>query len=294
VAVGASVTKFAVGDIAGVGCFTDSCRTCEFCKEGEEQYCSGPGGMHGTYGSNRAEELHPGGYSMGGYSSDIVVDENYTIKVPSKLNVAAAAPLLCAGITCFSPFKNFGVTKGMKVGIAGLGGLGHMGVKIAAAMGAEVTVFTRQESKRATALEMGATNVVVTGDADQLKSAAQSCDFIYNSISAPHDIVMYLNLLKNRGTMCVVGAPPDPFTTLRSGTLLGRGLNLQGSLIGGIRQTQEMIDFCAEHDILCEIELIPAEAGAVDVAWDRTLKADVKYRFVIDTAATMVCGEAKE
>lgn len=290
VAVGDKVTKFEVGDLAGVGCFTDSCRDCDECHEGDEQYCSGPGGMHGTYGSERPEELHPGGVSQGGYSSDIVVDENYTIRVPEKMDVAAAAPLLCAGITCFSPFKNFGVKPGMTVGVAGLGGLGHMAVKIAKAMGATVVGLTRSKAKVASALSMGCDEVVISTDPDAMLKARRTMHMMYDSIAAPHSIPDYLALLRNKGTLIVVGGVPEDIAGLKAGMLLARGLSIQGSCIGGIRQTQEMIDFCAAHDILADIELIEATPEAVDTAWDRTLRSDVKYRFVIDTAATLGKG----
>lgn len=290
VAVGSAVTKFKVGDVAGVGCFTDSCRKCEECLEGHEQYCSG-GGMLGTYSAPADEKLHPGGKTHGGYSSDMVVDENYVIKIPEKMNVAAAAPLLCAGITCFDPFIQFGIKPGMKVGVAGMGGLGHMAVKIAKAMGADVTVFTRTEAKVETAKAMGASHVVVTSDAAQVKAAEKSMHVIYDSIAAKHDIAgMYLGFLRNRGTLLVVGGVPEPIENLGAFGLLGRGLQLKGTLIGGIKATQTMIDFCAKHDIVSDIELIPATPEAVDVAWDRTIAGDVKYRFVIDTGKTLGDG----
>ena len=281
------MTRFAVGDVAGVGCFTDSCRACEECVAGEEQFCSGPGGMHGTYGSERPEALHPGGVTQGGYSSDIVVDENYVIKVPRKMHVAAAAPLLCAGITCYSPFLKYGVKAGTNLGVVGLGGLGHMAVKIGAAMGANVTVLTRSPAKRELALAMGASKVIISTSADEMASAAKSLHVIYNSIAFPHDIHPYLNLLKSQGTIVMIGGVPEGAMPKGSFALIGRGLRVAGSLIGGIRDTQAMIDFCAEHDILCEIELVPATPDAVDVAWERAIAADVKFRFVIDTAATL-------
>ena len=287
VAVGGMVTKFKVGEVAGVGCFTDSCRNCDECKDGLEQFCSGPGGMHGTYGSVRPEELHPGEITQGGYSSDFVVDENYAIRIPEKMHVAAAAPLLCAGITCFSPFLQHGLGPGKKLGVIGLGGLGHMGVKIGKAMGCEVTVFTRSPSKVEDAKRLGATTVVLSTDVDQMKSAQKSLEFIYNTVAFDHDIHPYLNCLKSRGTMIMVGGVPKGAMPRGSFALIGRGLQLSGSCIGGIRDTQRMIDFCHEKGILSDIELIPATPEAVDAAWERTIKSDVKYRFVIDTAATM-------
>lgn len=287
VAVGAQVTKLKVGDTAGVGCMVDSCRDCDECKAGEEQFCSGCG-FTGTYGSTgKPEALYPGGMTHGGYSSDIVVDEAFTIVVPKKMNVAAAAPLLCAGITCYSPLKKHGVKAGDHLGVIGLGGLGHMAVKIGVAMGCVVTVVTTSESKREMAMKMGASKVVVSKDPEQMKAAAKSLHFIYNSIAFDHDVQAYLDLLKNQGTMILVGGVPVGAMPKGSFALIGRGLTLSGSLIGGISATQEMIDFCAEHDILCEIELIPAKPEAVDAAWERCEKGDVKFRFVIDTAATL-------
>jgi len=286
VAVGAEVTKLKVGDTAGVGCMVDSCRSCEECEAGDEQFCSG-GGMVGTYGAATPEERNPGGVTHGGYSSDIVVDEAFTIVVPPKMNVAAAAPLLCAGITCYSPLQKHGVKKGTHLGVVGLGGLGHMAVKIGAAMGAIVTVITTSESKRDMALKMGATTVVLSTDKAQMQAAAKSLHVIYNSIAFDHNVEEYLALLKNQGTMVLVGGVPVGAMPKGSFALIGRGLTMAGSLIGGVRATQEMIDFCAEHEILCEIELIPATPAAVDNAWKRCIKNDVKFRFVIDTAATI-------
>jgi uncharacterized zinc-type alcohol dehydrogenase-like protein len=286
VAVGDKVTKFKVGDIAGVGCFVDSCRNCDECKDGVEQYCSGPGGMHGTYGSTQPEAKHPGGFTHGGYSSDIVVDQNYTIKVPENLNCAAAAPLLCAGITCYSPFMHYGLKAGMKLGVVGLGGLGHMAVKIAKAMGAEVTVITRSESKKESALKLGAKNVVISTNDKEMEDAAKSLHMIYNSVAFDHDQKPYLNLLKSSGTMIMVGGVPKSFQ-FSAFHLIPRRLVVGGSCIGGIKETQDMIDFCSKHNIVSDIELIPATPEAVDTAYERTINADVRYRFVIDTAATM-------
>jgi len=287
VEVGSTVTKFKVGDTAGVGCMVDACLECEECKEGDEQFCSGPRGFTGTYGSNGPEELYPGGMTHGGYSSNIVVREEFVIALPQKMNVAAAAPLLCAGITCYSPFVKHGLKAGMQLGVVGLGGLGHMAIKIGVAMGCVVTVITTSPSKVELALGMGASKVVVSTDEAQMKAAAKSLHFVYNSIAFDHDIQMYLDLLKNQGTMLLVGGVPKGAMPAGSFALIGRGLRLCGSLIGGIRETQEMVDFCAKHDILCDIELVPATPEAVDVAWERTIKSDVKFRFVIDTAATL-------
>eukprot|EP00286_Rhodomonas_abbreviata_P016264 CAMPEP_0181328840 /NCGR_PEP_ID=MMETSP1101-20121128/22961_1 /TAXON_ID=46948 /ORGANISM="Rhodomonas abbreviata, Strain Caron Lab Isolate" /LENGTH=355 /DNA_ID=CAMNT_0023437817 /DNA_START=13 /DNA_END=1080 /DNA_ORIENTATION=+ len=286
VAVGDAVTKVKVGDCAGVGCMVGSCRTCPECKDGDEQFCTG-GGMVGTYASKQPEELQPGGVTQGGYSSDIVVDEHFVINVPENMHVAAAAPLLCAGITCYEPFVKNGMKAGDHLGVVGLGGLGHMAVKIGKAMGLIVTVITRDSKKVEMAKAMGATNVVISSDEAAMAAAAKSLHFIYNSIAFDHNVEMYMNLLKNQGTMILVGGVPKGAMPGGSFALIGRGLKLSGSLIGGIKQTQDMMDFCAKNNILCDIELIPAKPDAVDAAWKRTIASDVKFRFVIDTAATM-------
>lgn len=286
VSVGKDVTKFKVGDIAGVGCFVDSCRSCEECGDGFEQYCTGEGGMHGTYGSKRSEDLHPGGQTMGGYSSAIVIDANYALKVPANLNCAAAAPLLCAGITCYSPFKFYGLKAGMKLGVIGLGGLGHMAVKIAVAMGCEVTVLSRSAGKEEMAMKLGAAHFLISTDPEQMKKARRSLNMIYDSIAFFHEVAPYLDLLKAQGKLIMVGGVPESFK-LSSFQLLPRRLSVGGSCIGGIKETQEMLDFCGEHNITAEIELIPATPEAVEAAWQRTIKSDVKFRFVIDTAATL-------
>mmetsp|Transcript_6404 Transcript_6404/g.12404 ORF Transcript_6404/g.12404 Transcript_6404/m.12404 type:complete len:360 (-) Transcript_6404:175-1254(-) len=289
VAVGASVTKFKVGDTAGVGCMVDSCRTCPECKDGDEQFCTG-GGMVGTYGSKNAkvtEALYPGGQTQGGYSSDIVVEQDFVIKVPENMHVAAAAPLLCAGITCYEPFVKNGMKAGENLGVVGLGGLGHMAVKIGAAMGMNVTVITRDAKKVEMAKAMGAKDVVISSDKEAMAKAAKSMHYIYNSIAFDHDVQMYMDLLKNQGTMILVGGVPQGAMPAGSFALIGRGLKLSGSLIGGIKQTQDMMDFCAKHNLVCDIELIPATCEAVDKAWERTVASDVKFRFVIDTAATL-------
>ncbi len=285
-AVGAEVTKFKVGDYAGVGCFTDSCRACENCESGEEQFCLK--GMEGTYGSGgKSEDKHPGGVTQGGYSSDIVVNENYVIRIPEKMYKAEAAPLLCAGITCFSPFMHHRITAGKKLGIVGLGGLGHMGLKIGKALGAEVTVFSRSEAKREIAMKLGADNFVVSTDADQMKAAKNSLHYIYNSISADINPKPYLNCLKARGTMIIVGAMPKGGMPKGTFDIIMGSKQIAGSLIGGIRETQDMIDFCAKNDVYSEIELIEATPEVVDAAWDRCVKGDIKFRFVIDTGATL-------
>jgi uncharacterized zinc-type alcohol dehydrogenase-like protein len=218
------------------------------------------------------------------------VDENYAIHIPEKMNVPGAAPLLCAGITCFSPFMKHGIQAGQTLGVVGLGGLGHMAVKIGVAMGCRVTVFSRTRSKEALARAMGASDFVVSTDPAEMKRIKRSMHFIYNSIAFPHDIQPYLNSLKAQGTIIMVGGVPKGCMPAGSFALIGRGLRLVGSCIGGIRQTQEMIDFCAKHDILADVEVVRAEPAAVDTAWDRCIKSDVRFRFVIDTAATMEDG----
>jgi uncharacterized zinc-type alcohol dehydrogenase-like protein len=284
VAVGKSVTKFKVGDVAGVGCFVDSCRKCEDCKKGDDNYCTS--GMHGTYGSKQPEAVHPTGRTHGGYSKDIVVDENYVLHVPDHLNVAAAAPLLCAGITCYSPFVHFGLKAGMTLGIVGMGGLGHMGAKIGKAMGCKVIAFSRSPSKKEMCMKY-ADQFVVSTNEDEMKAAARSCDMIYDCVAFKHDIPPILELLKNSGKLIMVGGIPDALEGVSPFVLLMRRLTIAGSCIGGIRETQEMLDFCGKHNIVADIELIPAECEAVDTAWDRAIKGDVKFRFVIDTANTL-------
>lgn len=286
-AIGSAVTKFKVGDVAGVGCLVDACRNCENCKEGDENYCSGAGGFHGTYGSKRPESLHPGGVTMGGYSSDIVVDENFVLHIPANLNCAAAAPLLCAGITCFSPFKHYGLKAGQTIGVVGCGGLGHMAVKIAKAMGCTVVVVSRSAGKREEAMKLGADKFLISTNPDEMKEAAQSMHFIYDSIAFEHDMPSLLALLKNSGTLCLVGGVPDPMTGVSPFALIVRRLKIVGSCIGGIAETQEMLDFCGKHNIVADIELIPADPVEVNKAWVRAEKSDVKFRFVIDTAKTM-------
>ncbi len=275
-AIGASVKKFKIGDTVGVGCMVDSCRTCENCKDGEEQFCLE--GMTGTYNSKERDGKT---LAQGGYSKAIVVDENYVLKVSDKLDLAATAPLLCAGITTYSPLKRWNVGPGKKVGIVGLGGLGHMGVKIAVALGADVTVFTTSKSKVEDAKKLGAHNVILSTDPKQMESAASSFHFILDTVSAKHDITAYLNLLKRDGTLTQVGLPSEP-VDISLFPLVMKRLNFSGSLIGGIRETQEMLDFCAKHDIVSDIELIPADK--INEAYERLLKSDVKYRFVIDNA----------
>lgn len=275
-AIGANVKKFKVGDTVGVGCMVDSCRTCENCKDGEEQFCLE--GMTATYNSKERDGKT---LAQGGYSQSIVVDEAFVLNVDKKLDLAAAAPLLCAGITTYSPLKRWKAGPGKKVGVVGLGGLGHMGVKIAVAMGADVTVFTTSKSKVEDAKKIGAHHVILSTDPAQMEKAASSFDFILDTVSAQHDITAYLNLLRRDGTLTQVGLPSEPIA-ISLFPLVMKRINFSGSLIGGIKETQEMLDFCAKHGIVSEIEVIKADQ--INEAYERLLKSDVKYRFVIDTA----------
>ena len=274
--VGDEVKNFNVGELAGVGCFVDSCRTCPSCLAHEEQYCDN--GLVVTY-NGRDKEGNP---TYGGYSTQIVVDEKYTLHVSENLAIEGVAPLLCAGITTYSPLRHWNIGKGHKVAIVGLGGLGHMGVKFAASFGAEVTVLSTSPSKKEDALALGAHHFAVTKDADTMKNLAGKFDFILNTVSAQHNYNDYLNLLSLNGTMVVVGVPPQP-SFVGAFNLIGRRRSLAGSLIGGIKQTQEMLDYCAEHNIVSEVEVIKADY--INEAYERTIKADVRYRFVIDIAS---------
>jgi len=274
--IGADVTNFKVGELAGIGCFVDSCRTCPSCLANEEQYCDN--GMVGTYNGKDRN----GNITYGGYSTQIVVDEKYTLHVSDKLPIEGVGPLLCAGITTYSPLRHWNIGKGHKVAIVGLGGLGHMGVKFAAAFGAEVTVLSTSISKKNDALALGADHFAVTKDADTMKALQGSFDFILNTVSAQHDYNDYLNLLSLNGTMVVVGVPPQP-SIVGAFNLIGKRRSLAGSLIGGIKQTQEMLDYCAEHGIVSDVEVIKADY--INEAYERILKSDVKYRFVIDIAS---------
>ena len=275
--VGADVTKFAVGDVAAVGCMVDSCRSCPNCLEGLEQYCDV--GNTGTYNS---PDLVSGGQTFGGYSSHIVVEQDFVLKVPAGLDLAAAAPLLCAGITTYSPLRHWKAGPGKKVGVVGMGGLGHMAVKLADAMGAHVVLFTTSKSKIEDGLRLGADEVVLSSDAEAMKAQGNSFDLIINAVSADHSIDTYLALLKRDGTLTLVGAPEDP-VSVAAFSLLAKRRSFAGSGIGGIAETQEMLDFCAEHGIVADIELIPIQK--VEEAYARMLKSDVKYRFVIDMAS---------
>lgn len=280
--IGKDVKKFKEGDLAGVGCMVDSCRTCPSCQEGLEQYCDN-GATVFTYNS---PDKISGGHTFGGYTTAIVVTEDFVLKVPKNLDLAGVAPLLCAGITTYSPLRHWKVGKGSKVGVVGLGGLGHMGVKIAHAMGAHVVMFTTSPNKTADAKKLGADEVVVSKNPAEMKKHLGSFDFILNTVAAPHNLDAYLELLKRDGTMCVVGVPASPHPSPGVGNLIFRRRSLAGSLIGGIAETQEMLDFCAEHNIVSEIEVIPM--NYVNEAYERMLKSDVKYRFVIDMGTLKV------
>ncbi len=275
--VGSGVTRFKEGDLAAVGCMVDSCRECNNCKRDLEQFCEN--GMTMTYSS---EDKHLGGMTYGGYSQRIVCDEAFTLSVPKNLDPAAASPLLCAGITTYSPLKRWGAGKGKKVGIVGLGGLGHMGVKFAHALGAHTVLFTTSPGKVEDGKKLGADEVVISKDESQMAAHAGSFDLILDTVSADHDLNAYLNLLKVDGTLAVVGAPPNPQPLQIFGLLMPRR-QIAGSLIGGIAETQEMLDFCGEHNIQCEIELIRMDQ--INEAYERMLKSDVKYRFVIDMSS---------
>ena len=277
-ATGPLVSKFAPGDIVGVGCMVDSCQHCQPCAQGIEQYCEN--GFTGTY---NGPMFGGGENTYGGYSDTLVVRESFVLKVSHDAgSLAAVAPLLCAGITTYSPLKQWQVGPGQKVGIVGLGGLGHMGVKIAAAMGARVVLFTTSESKRADALRLGAHEVVVSKNPEEMAAQAGQLDFILNTVAAPHDLDPFLNLLKLDGTMTLVGAPDSPHPSPGVFNLILKRRRLAGSLIGGIRETQEMLDFCAAHGIVSDIEMIRMDE--INTAYERMLKSDVKYRFVIDMA----------
>lgn len=275
--VGDHVGKFKVGDLAAVGCMVDSCRECEYCKQDLEQFCE-----EGNTLTFNAADKHLGGHTFGGYSESIVVDENYVLHVPENLDLAATAPLLCAGITTYSPLKHWQVGPGKKVGIVGIGGLGHMGIKIAKAMGAHVVVFTTSLSKTEDAKRLGADEVVLSTDKAQMAQHAKSLHFILDCVSAQHDMDAYLSLLKVDGTLALVGAPMEPLPVTSFSLIMGRR-SFAGSNIGGIAETQEMLDFCAKHNIIADIELIGVDQ--VNEAYERLLKGDVKYRFVIDMAS---------
>lgn len=273
-ATGDAVSTFKIGDVVGVGCMVDSCQHCDACAEDLEQYCEN--GFTGTYGGI---DKHLGGHTFGGYSEAIVVKEKFVLNIPKNLDIAKAAPLLCAGITTWSPLKHWNVKAGDKVGIIGLGGLGHMGIKFAHAMGAKVVMITTSAAKGNDARLLGADEVLISTDQSQMDLHKNSFDFLLNTIPVGHDVDPYLNLLKRDKTMVMVGAI-EPLTNLNSGILVRKRRNITGSLIGGIRETQEMLDFCGEHNVLPEVEMIDIQN--INEAWDRVVKADIKYRFVID------------
>ena len=276
--VGSGVHRFKEGDLVGVGCLVDSCQHCASCADGLEQYCEN--GWTGTYNS---PEQGTGANTYGGYSNKIVVRENFVLKIPDGLDPAAAAPLLCAGITTYSPLRHWKVGPGHKVGVVGLGGLGHMAVKLAAAMGAHVVLFTTSPGKEADALRLGAKEVVISKDPEQMAAQAGTLDFILNTVAAPMDLDPYINALKRDGVMTLVGAPASPHASPGVFNLILKRRSIAGSLIGGLPETQEMLDFCAEHGIVSDIEMIKIQD--IDTAYDRMVKGDVKYRFVIDMAS---------
>ena len=273
-AIGSSVTKFKVGDRIGVGVFIDSCRKCSSCKAGLEQYCVE--GMTGTYNGYERDGKT---VAQGGYSNVFVVDQDYAIKIPDNLEMSGVAPLLCAVITLYSPLKNWGATKGKKVGIIGLGGLGHMGLKFSAALGAHTTVFSHSPNKESDARAMGADDFIVTKDVKDLAKLPKDFDLILNTVSADMDLTPFLELLKLDGTLVLIGLPGKPYE-ISTPTLLAQRRSLAGSMIGGIAQTQEMLNFCGKHNILSDVEVIDPEY--INTAYERTVKSDVKYRFVID------------
>jgi uncharacterized zinc-type alcohol dehydrogenase-like protein len=274
--VGSAVTGFKPGDLAAVGCMVDSDRTCPECQAGLEQFCPN---MTLTY---NFPDKHLGGVTYGGYSDSVVVDEHFVLHVPANLGLAGTAPLLCAGITTYSPMRHWGVTKGKKAGVVGLGGLGHMAVKFAHALGAHVVVFTTSPGKKEDALRLGADEVVVSRNADEMQKHAGSFDFILDAVSADHDINAFIQLLRRDGNLTLVGAPEKPFALSGFGLIFGRR-SLSGSPIGGIPETQEMLDFCGAHNITADVEVIPIQK--VNEAYERLLKSDVKYRFSIDMAS---------
>ena len=276
VKTGNKVKNFKVGDLAAVGCMVDSCRTCDHCRKNLEQFCLGTATF--TYNSG---DKHSGKHTFGGYSESIVVDQDFALQVPANLDPARAAPLLCAGITTYSPLRHWNVSKGQKVGVVGLGGLGHMGVKFAAAFGAHTVLFTTSPSKVADGKRLGAHDVIISRDENEMKQHAGSFDFIIDTVSADHDLNALLGMLKLDGTLVLVGAPPNPQLVSAFSLLMPRK-HLAGSLIGGLKETQEMLDFCGKHNVQCDIELISMQQ--INEAYERMLKSDVKYRFVIDMA----------
>ncbi|MDC0662427.1 NAD(P)-dependent alcohol dehydrogenase [Marinobacter sp. SS21] len=276
-AVGSDVTRFRVGDVVGVGCMVDSCRACSACEAGLEQYCSE--GMTGTY---NGKDRYDGSITLGGYSERILVSERFVVSIPDRLDPATAAPILCAGITTYSPLRHFGVKAGDKVGVLGMGGLGHMGVKFAKALGAEVTLFTRSEAKVAEARKQGADHVVISTDREQMKAVRERFDFLLDTIPVAHDLNPYLATLKVDGTHILVGLLEPIEPAVHAGQLVAKRRVIAGSLIGGMPETQEVLDFCAEHGISCDIEML--DIRNINQAYERMKRGDVKYRFVIDMA----------
>ena len=274
-AVGNHVSRYQVGDLVGVGCMVDSCRSCPSCDEGLEQYCEN--GFTGTY---NGEDRQTGATTYGGYSTDMVVDQDFVLRVPENLDPAGVAPLLCAGITTYSPLRQWGAGPGKKVGIVGRGGLGHMGVKLARAMGAHVVLFTTSASKVEDAKRLGAHEVVISRNPEEMAQHTNSFDFILNTVAAQHDLNPFLNLLRRDGTLTLVGAPEHDHPSPQVFNLIMKRRRIAGSLIGGIAETQEMLDFCGQHGIISDIELIPMQQ--INEAFERMLKSDVKYRFVVD------------
>lgn len=272
--IGSSVTNFKVGDVVGVGVLVDSCKSCKSCKEDLEQYCEN--GATFTY---NAPDKHLGGHTYGGYSESVVVDQSFVLSIPKTIDAKAAAPLLCAGITCWSPLRYWNVKKGDKVGVIGLGGLGHMGIKFAHALGAEVVMITTSPSKAADAKKLGADEVLISKDETQMQQHANSFDFLLNTIPVRHDLNPYLSLLKRDATMAIVGAI-EPLDSFHGALLIGGRKRIAGSMIGGLKETQEMLDFCGEHSIVSDIEMINIQD--INEAYARMVKSDVKYRFVID------------
>lgn len=284
-AVGPAVNDFAPGDLVGVGCMVDSCRECRSCLDGQEQYCEN--GLTGTYGSKDAR--NGGTITQGGYSTSVVVDRRYVVRVPESLDSAAVAPLLCAGVTTYSPLRHFGVKEGDAVGVVGLGGLGHMAVKLAKAMGARVVVFTTSESKVPAALELGADEVVLSRDADAMAAADRSIDVIIDTVAAPHDLDPFLRTIRRDGALFQLGLPSETMPPVNPRALIRRRISYTGSLIGSIAETQEMLDFCAMHHVVADIELVRADQ--LNEAYDRMVAGDVKYRFVLDTSTLQAPAE---
>lgn len=274
---GADVSKYQVGDIVGVGCMVDSCQSCSACEEDLEQFCEN--GMTGTYNGKDRIGGAESGHTFGGYSTSITVKESFVLSVPKNLDLKAAAPLLCAGITTFSPLNHWNIKKGDKVGVVGLGGLGHMGIKFAAAMGAETIMITTSPSKKDDAKRLGASGVLISTDEEQMNAHKNSFDFILNTVPVKHDYNPYINLLKRDSTMCMVGAI-EPLEPMHGGNIILGRKRVAGSLIGGIKETQEMLDFCGEHNITCDVEMI--DINEINTAYKRVQDSDVKYRFVID------------